>query len=220
MMKPAFRRAIYIAVVVAPIVATGDLKAEVRSSTELHAYVVGGTTAASLVAYMRKSPFPGDSGPAVANIRPHYTLSIDTTDNDAVCKPRDIDLDVNFVMTLPEARTPVAFSPSTRSAWDNFVDFAKRHEETHRGIYLDCANDFAAKALQLTAASCASLRESITAMFQAETRACDRRQRAFDRAQYRIVLGLSLFASARYAGRKPAATSSFAQSSAMRAPSR
>ena len=57
-------------------------------------------------------------------------------------------------------------------------------------------------------------------MFEAETRACDRRQRAFDRAQYRIVLGLSLFASARYAGRKPAATPSFAASSAMRAPPR
>jgi len=219
MAKPAFGRAVYIAMAVAPMIATGDVKAEVRSSTELRAYVVGGTTAASLVSYMRKDPFPGDSGPAVANIRPHYTLSIDTTYSDAVCKPSNIDLNVNFVMTLPEARTPAAFSPSTRSAWNAFVDFARRHEETHRSIYLDCADDFAAKALQVTASNCTSLRESIAAIFEAETRACERRQRAFDRAQYRIVLGLSLFGSARYAGHKPAATSSSAASSAMRAPS-
>ena len=32
------------------MVATGDVRAEVRSSIELHAYVVDGTTAASLVA--------------------------------------------------------------------------------------------------------------------------------------------------------------------------
>src|SRR5213076_1703304 len=111
----------------------------------LHAYVVGGTSGPGLVSYMRRRPFPGDNGPAVANIRPHYTLSVDTTYADAVCKPSDIDLNIDFVMTLPAAKTPAAFSPWTRSAWNGFVDFARRHEETHRTIYLDCADDFVAK---------------------------------------------------------------------------
>lgn len=219
MRKPAFGRAVCLALAVAPMIAAGEVKAAVRSSTELHAYVVAGTTAASLVSYMRRRPFPGDSGPAVANIRPHYMLSIDTTYGDAVCRPTDIDLNINFVLTLPEARSPATFSPSTRSAWSNFVDFARRHEETHRGIYLDCADDFAAKALELAASNCTSLRERIATMFDAEGRACESRQRAFDRAQYRIVRGLSLFGAARYAGRTPAA-SGFAGSSAMRAPPR
>jgi predicted secreted Zn-dependent protease len=218
MRGPAFGRAVFAIVIATSFVATEAGNADVRSSTDLRAYLVGGTTPASLVSYMRRRPFPGDNGPAVANIRPHYTLSVDTSYADAVCKPTAIDLNIDFVMTLPEAKTPDQFSPWTRSAWSAFVDFARRHEETHRSIYLDCAEDFTAKALQLAASSCASLRESIAAAFKAEDRACDRRQRAFDRAQYRLVLGVSLFAGARHAGQKPAPAGGFGVSRAMRAP--
>src|SRR4051794_40006758 len=102
--RPAFARAVFAIAAAASIVATDAGNAEVRSSTDLRAYVVGGTTPASLVSYMRRRPFPGDNGPAVANIRPHYTLSVDTIYADAVCKPRDIDLNIDFVMTLPAAK--------------------------------------------------------------------------------------------------------------------
>jgi predicted secreted Zn-dependent protease len=201
--------------------ATATSEAGVRSSTELRAYVVGGSTAASLVSYMHRRPFPGDNGPAVANIRPHYTLSVDTTYADAVCAPKDVDLNVNFVMTLPVARTPGAFSPGTRSAWNRFVDFARRHEETHRTIYLECAESFAAKASLLVAATCMRLRTNIDALFKAENRACERRQRGFDRSEYSKVLRLSLFGAARYAKHKVSPTHHGAvPSSAMGAPSR
>src|SRR5437764_6265271 len=121
---------------------------------------------------MRRRPFRGDNGPAVANIRPHYTLSVDTTYTDAVCTVRDVDLSIDFVMTLPEARTPGAFSPVTRSAWAGFVDFARRHEETHRDIYLDCAEAFTVKAQALVASNCLPLRANIDALLKAENRAC------------------------------------------------
>ena len=52
--------------------------AGVRSSTQIEAYRVGGTTAASLVSYMRNHPYPGEHGDAVANIVPRYSLSIAT----------------------------------------------------------------------------------------------------------------------------------------------
>src|SRR4051812_9387730 len=203
----------------ATVTATGE--AGVRSTTELRAYVVGGTTAASLVSYMRRRPFRGDCGPAVANVRPHYTLSVDTTYGDAVCTVKDIDLGINFVMTLPQARTPGAFSPGTRSAWYGFVDFARRHEETHRAIYVECADSFTAKALELAAASCTELRARIDTMFKGEDRACERRQRGFDRGEYRRLLRLSLFRAPRYAKQKvsPAHRGLF-PSSAMGAPSR
>src|SRR5262249_44798128 len=147
-----------------------SVDAEVRSSTEFGAYVVSGTTAGALVSYMRRRPFHGDSGPAVANIRPHYTLSIDTSFSDAVCSVKDVDLDINFVMTLPQARTPGAFSPATWSAWSNFVEFARRHEETHRSIYIDCAGEFAVQIAPLVAANCTGLRATIATMFKAANR--------------------------------------------------
>jgi predicted secreted Zn-dependent protease len=203
------------------VIATATGEAGVRSSTEFRAYRVGGTTAGGLVSYMRRKPFPGDNGPAVANIRPHYTLSVDTTFGDAVCSVKDIDLNIAFVMTLPRARAPGAFSPATRSAWNGFVDFATRHEETHRTIYVDCASDFTAKASALVAANCAKLRGDIDAMFKTANRACERRQLAFDRGEYRKVLRLSLFRSPKYAKRKVSPLPHrFGSSSAMGAPAR
>ena len=210
-----------LAMMCGPAIATTTGEAGVRSATEFRGYVVGGKSAAGLVSYMRRRPFRGDNGPAVANIRPHYTLSVDTTYSDAVCAVKDLDLNINFVMTLPQARTPGAFSPGTRSAWNGFVDFARRHEEVHRTIYLDCADSIAAKALQLAAASCTELRARIDDMFKADNRACERRQRGFDRGEYRRLLRLSLFRAPRYAKHKASpAHRGFFPSSAMGAPSR
>lgn len=199
----------------------GTVDAEVRASTEFHAYIVGGTTPGALVSYMRRRPFPGDYGPAVANIRPHYILSVDTTYGDAVCAVKNVDLAVKFVITVPQARSPGAFSPATWSAWSNFIDFATRHEETHRSIYVDCADDFAAKVPTLVASDCAKLRATIASLFKAANRACERRQLAFDRGEYRKVLRLGLFSGGGSAKRKPAPVrSGFFPSSAMGAPSR
>ena len=50
--------------------------ADVRTSTQTRSYSVGGTTATSLVSYMRSNPFHGARGDAVANIRPNYALSM------------------------------------------------------------------------------------------------------------------------------------------------
>ena len=165
--------------------------------------------------------FRGDDGPAVANIRPHYTLSVDTTSSDAVCAVKDVDLNVNFVMTLPQARMPGAFSPGTRTAWFGFVDFARRHEETHRTIYIDCADSLATRIEQLTTASCTQLRAGIDTMFRLENRACEQRQRGFDRGEYRKLLRLSLFSGSRHARhRVPTHRHGLAPFSAMAAPPR
>jgi len=176
--------------------------AEVRSSTEVRDYRVSGTSAASLVSFMRNHPFHGDRGAAVANIRPYYSLSLFTKDvgKDGVCNATKVDLSVRFVMTLPKATTPGGMSASTRSAWLAFTNFARQHEETHRGIYVDCANAFVAKALDMTSTqSCGALEATIRRQLETAKRACEAKQTAFDRRDYRRVFGLSLFRLANYA---------------------
>ncbi len=197
------RAAVLVVAAASALLALGGAgDAGVHSTTELAAYRVGGTTAAGLVAYMRRYPFHGDRGAAGANIRPHYVLSADLDARDGVCRVSDIDLDIRFVMTLPEARTPEAFSPATRAAWSGFTDFARRHEETHRAIYLQCADELAATLLPLTASRCTALRARIEAMLDAAKRNCEARQLAFDRRDARKVFGLALFMSAQsWAGR-------------------
>jgi predicted secreted Zn-dependent protease len=213
-------RALWGAAVAAELLlAAAPAGAGVRSSTQIEAYRVSGTTAAGLVSYMRNNPYPGDHGDAVAHITPNYSLSIATKEAGGVCKPSSVGLNVRFDMVLPKATEASALSSATLAAWNSFVAFARRHEETHRSIYLQCASEFVAKAIRLTAGSCLSLDANIRSQLEAEKRACDLKQSAFDRVQYRLVLDQSLFALAQYSGRKPASVTSVSgPSSALAAP--
>ena len=171
----------------------GASLADVRTSTETRAYRVGGATAASLVSFMRAKPFRGARGKAISNITPSYGLDIATRLENGVCRASKVTLDMRFVMTLPEAESASAMSSGTQSAWHNFVGFCKKHEETHMRIYVQCGNTFVAKAERLTAPNCTSLQTSIRNLLESEKRACDRKQIAFDNADYKRIFGLSLF---------------------------
>lgn len=175
--------------------------AEVRTSTQMQSYKVGGTTATSLVSYMRSNPFHGSKGDAVANIRPNYALNIATKQTGGTCRASKVTLNIRFVMTLPQAQNASAMASSTRSAWNSFVAFTRRHEETHRSIYIKCGNDFVAKAERMTGSNCAALQASIRKLLEREKAICEGRQRAFDRADYGRVGGLSLFKMARGSSR-------------------
>lgn len=189
-----------IAAGVAGSLSVGAL-ADVRSSTQMRSYGVGGTTPSSLVSYMRSNPFHGSRGDAVANIRPTYSLNTVTSQGGGTCRASRVNLNLNFVMTLPQARSASAMSASTRSAWNSFVAFTRRHEETHRSIYIQCGNAFVAKAQRLTASNCGALEASIRRLLETEKRACEARQVAFDRKEYGRIAGLSLFKMARGSSR-------------------
>jgi predicted secreted Zn-dependent protease len=175
--------------------------ADVRTTTQSRAYSVNGSTASSLVSFMRSNPFRGDTGDAVANVRPYYTLNVATKATGGTCRASGVTLNIRFVMTLPHARSISAMASSTRSAWNSFVAFTRRHEDTHRRLYIQCGNSFVAKAQRLTASSCGAVQASIRRLLEAEKRACDSRQRAFDRADYGRINGLSLFQMARGSSR-------------------
>lgn len=193
------------ALAVASLVLSGDLAAAgVSTSTRTASYRVSGSTASDLVSYMRRNPFPGDHGGAVANIRPSYSLSVATRQAGGACRASAVNLKVGFVITLPVATGAGAMSPATRAAWGSFVAFARRHEERHRAIYLDCARGFVAKAERMTASSCIGLNAGIRRLLESEKRACERRQIAFDRQDSGRVVSLSLFAMAGRSGRKVA----------------
>lgn len=185
-----------LALVLSVVEATGG----VSTSTRIVTYRVVGSSASDLVSYMRRNPFPGDHGAAVANIRPSYSLSIAGKQAAGGCRASSVNLKVSFVMTLPSASG--AMSPATRAAWNGFVAFARRHEEGHRAIYLQCANAFVAKAQQMTAATCMGLDASIRSLLESQKRACDRQQAAYDRRDGPRVTGLGLFAMAGSPGRK------------------
>jgi len=188
-----------VAATVAAIVLSANSLAAfagVTSTTSQRYYNVSGTSQATLARTIRSNPFRGDSGGAVANIRPKYALDVATKKAGNTCRVTNVNLSIRFVLTLPRANES-AMSASTRTVWRSFVSFARRHEEGHRAIYLQCARNFAAKAQRLSASNCAGLKAKAQRLLDAEDRACDRRHAAFDRSEGRRLRSQPLFRTAR-----------------------
>ncbi|KAB2868692.1 MAG: DUF922 domain-containing protein [Bauldia sp.] len=171
--------------------------ADVRTTTTTRSYSVGGSTASALVSYMRSRPLQGDYGNAVANIHPTYSLRVATAAGKGGCRASNVTLSIHFRLTLPTARSTSSMAASTRSAWNSFAAYARRHEDTHKRIYVQCGNNFVAKARRITASSCAAVQASIRRLLESEKRICETKQRAYDRAERSRVAGMSLFTMAR-----------------------
>jgi predicted secreted Zn-dependent protease len=174
--------------------------AGVTSTTATRFYSVGGTTQASLASKMRSNPFLGDRGGAVANIHPNYSLSVTTKPEGGTCRVANVNLKINFVMTLPRAKES-AMAAGTRSVWRSFVSFARGHEQGHRSIYMQCAHNFSVKAQKLTG-GCGGLQGQARRLLDAEIRACDKRHAAYDRSERRRLGGLALFQTPRQTAEK------------------
>jgi predicted secreted Zn-dependent protease len=167
--------------------------AGVTSSTDYRDYIVRGTSRSALLSYMKENPFPGDEGPAYANIRQTYSLAVHTREQGGVCRPSAVDVNIHFVITLPKAANASSLAGDARASWYQFVAFARHHEETRRSIFLECGRAFVAKAMQLSSKSCSALEATIRNQFEAAKIACDRRQTAYGRADDPRVRYLSLF---------------------------
>jgi predicted secreted Zn-dependent protease len=195
---PSRRQPIKLAVACLAAVVLLDVQpasAEVRSSTATRFYSVGGTTQAGLAANMRSNPFRNEGGGGVANMRPNYSLSVTTAKDGAMCQVKNVNLSIDFVMTLPKAKES-AMSSGTLSAWRDFVSFARRHEQGHRSIYMQCAHNFLVKAQALAGPSCGALKATAERLLDAENRACGTRHAAYDRSERRRIGGLALFRTA------------------------
>ncbi len=55
------------------------------------------------------------------------------------CRITDYKLKIDFVIRLPKIKDEVTLSSAERGRFQKFSQFLKKHEETHRSIWLDCA---------------------------------------------------------------------------------
>lgn len=172
----------------------------VTSSISQQSFVVQGTTATGVVRFMNGHAFEGDHGHAYASIHPDYQLSMTTRESGGMCRPAQVNVNVEFDLTLPVAADINGMSGRVRGAWNYFTAFARAHENHHRASYLGCAQGFVVQARQQSAPSCTELEGDVDQMLYAMKRACEVKQIPFDQSQARILRNLSLFALAR-AGR-------------------
>jgi predicted secreted Zn-dependent protease len=185
-------RRVVLCVIAAAALAVPAIAA-VTTDTHYRYYSIGGTTEKTIVRYMRQHPYRGDHGDAYANLKHRYNLKLRTSDNRGQCKVDSLDLDIDFVMTLPRSANPERLTGSARSSFNAFASFAKRHEEHHRASFVECGKAFVARARLMKAGQCYALSSDIRALLRKTERDCEAKQRAFDRQQTRAVQGLTLF---------------------------
>lgn len=181
-----------------PVFGSGEaVRAEIRSDLRERSYLVSGNTAKDVAAFMRRRPFRGDYGPAIANIRPRYAFTFKTEQHDNHCRVHRFQLTIDFTMTLPKARNRKAFDRRTLSAWRSLRGFTRRHELGHRKIYLDCARRVERTVLKARSRHCSGMGWTIRKILNESRKTCRQRHLAFDRREIRRLKHHRFFALAR-----------------------
>jgi predicted secreted Zn-dependent protease len=172
--------------------------AELLYSTAYHQHNVYGATPHELWQYMNAHPIiDPDDGPAYANLTHDHDLKLTVATSNGACRVTDLTFRWNFVLTLPVAADYDRMSAATRSMWDGFVAALKRHEESHRAIFVDCGNAFVPAATRLTGpAGCFGMERKVRRFIDQRYEACMAEQKAFEGRDRPHIVGLPFIRAA------------------------
>ena len=163
-----------------------EAAAKPRSTTQYKYYPVSGDSAVELyLAMMKRGPHVnGDQAYA-------STTATQTLDGRFVraktCQLHDLNLSFQFTIRLPKLASTKGLSKNTQSRWQAFSQFLRKHEETHRSIWLGCAADFERRALAVRANNCEAADAEIARLAEDVRLSCNRKHDAFDAAEQKRV---------------------------------
>jgi len=104
------------------------------------------------------------------------------------CEIRDYRLRIDFVIRLPKINNPKALTGAAGSRWQQFSQFLKKHEDTHRSIWLECAAQLEKDVQAIRASDCSVADSKATKLWAQMRQSCARRHDAFDAAEQKKVL--------------------------------
>jgi predicted secreted Zn-dependent protease len=181
------------------VLAVDSAVADLVHTTEYRTHAVHGITPHAVLQYMNAHPIiDPDDGPAYANLTHDHVLSVSTASQDGICRVSELTFRWRFVLTLPKAVDQSAMDSRTRSMWTDFVAGLKRHEETHRAIFLRCGAKFVPAAERMTGTgTCAGLERKVRRSIDQAYQACMADQREFEKRDRPRILGLAFIKAAR-----------------------
>ena len=95
--------------------------------------------------------------------------------------------DVEFLIKLPKASNTAALSAGELGMWNQFAQFVKRHEETHRTIWMACAAEFDGLLQASPSQDCAARQAKAMSLWREMVAVCRPKQIAFDGAQRGVL---------------------------------
>jgi len=173
--------------VVVATVGLGQAEAKPAFTTKYVYYSVGGDTPEAIYKAMLSR------GPRVNGAKAYAaTSAVSSQDGKllqaASCRIEDYQLKIDFEIKLPKIRNEKVLAPADRNRWKDFTRFLRRHEETHRSIWLGCAADLERKVKSLRAATCAEADKKAASLWETIRKACARKHDAFDAAEQKRLL--------------------------------
>jgi predicted secreted Zn-dependent protease len=176
-----------IAVVVALLAGgSSTALAKPKSTTQYKYYPVSGDSAVELyIAMMKRGPHVnGDQAYASTTATQTLDGRFVRTSN---CRLHDMNLSFQFTIRLPKLQSTKGLPKTTRDRWQAFSQFLRKHEETHRTIWLACAAAFEKRAMAVKASTCEAADAEIARLADAARIACNKKHDAFDAAEQKRV---------------------------------
>ena len=176
-----------LAVFVASALFVDAAVAKPRTTSQYKYYTITGDTPAEIYAAMIKR------GPDVNGVNA-YASTLATSSQSGrllqgkTCKVQDYSFNINFVINLPKLRNEAALTGQTSAKWTQFKSLLKTHEETHRTIWMGCAQALEQKMATLRTKDCKSMDKLAAKMWQGARGACDAKHRAWDKAEQKRLL--------------------------------
>jgi predicted secreted Zn-dependent protease len=155
-------------------------------TTYVH-YLVTGDSAQHLFESMLSNGPRVGGGKAYASTKMDPTVSASTLMTKGQCRITSFKMNLTFTIRLPQLKDDQNLDPALRQSFERFYSFAKRHEETHRAIWLACAAEAEALAMSVTAASCAQAEARSLSLVEEVTKRCDRRHAEFDASEQKVL---------------------------------
>lgn len=151
-------------------------------TTKYAYYKISGDTAASVYLSMLKR------GPHVGGAKAYAATSAESSQRGKLelrnsCRIIDYQYSIAFTIKLPKLADESSLSPAARARWQQFSAFLRKHEETHRAIWMGCAQEIENKVKVLRGRNCNEVDKKAQAIREAIQNACNRKHIAFDAAE-------------------------------------
>ncbi len=145
-------------------------------------YKVSGDTAAGVYVSMLKR------GPHVKGEKAYAATSAESSQRGKLelaksCRIIDYQYRIDFTIRLPKLTDEAGLSSSARNRWQQFSSFLRKHEETHRTIWMGCANEIETRVRALRGRTCEEVDRKAQAIRDQVQNACNRKHAAFDAAE-------------------------------------
>jgi predicted secreted Zn-dependent protease len=168
------------------VLASGVALARPANDTAYEYYSVAGKSAAEIHNNMiRRGPhLSGKNAYALTTMKSAQTGKLI---QGKTCRVSDYNVNMSFKMRLPRLRDGVKLSGAERGRWNAFAAFVRRHEETHRAIWLGCAKEMERRVRAISAKSCGAWEAAEKKIVAAVVFSCNAKHQAFDAAEQRSL---------------------------------